>query len=123
MEDYTISESCMLPSKGQIYDVPVNYEVRVRSMTTQDEMRRLSPSDKAYQTLCEIVDDCIVGERPGISSYDMCLGDYQVLLHKVRSATYGSDYPIESGCPFCGAFNKVNINLDEMEVNEYTDDV
>lgn len=119
MEDYTISESVTLPSGGHIYDTPVRAEFRVRSMTTEDEMKRLSPSDRTYQTLCEILDDCILGERPGISSYDLCLGDYQVLLHKVRVATYGPEYPLEALCPYCQSPVKVVVDLDQLEVQGY----
>lgn len=121
MENYTIAESCTLPSLGKLYELPFNPELRVRSMTTEDEMKRLSPSSSFYKTLCEILDDCIVGEKPPISCYDMCLGDYQVLLHKVRVATYGAEYPMESQCPYCGRSNRVVFNLDELETETYTE--
>lgn len=84
-------------------------------MTTEEEMRRLSPTDFPYKTLCDIIDTCMVTPC-GISSYDMCLGDYQYLLHRLRVVTYGSNYPSSSVCPICGKLNKTVLNLDEIPV-------
>lgn len=112
---YTIAEEYTLPSLGKVYKENVNPVVKIRSMTTQEEMRRLAPSDKAYKNICEIIDDCLI-ESPGISSYDMCLADYQFLLHKLRIVTYGSDYPTTSACPHCRSENDAIINLNELEV-------
>lgn len=115
MADYTISEYCELPSKGLIYSQTVCPNIQLRSMTTEEEMRRLSPTDFPYKTLCDIIDTCMVTPC-GISSYDMCLGDYQYLLHRLRVVTYGSDYPSSSICPICGKMNKVVLNLDDIPI-------
>lgn len=87
-DGYVFAEEYTLPSMGKVYDVKVNPVVRLKSMTTEHEMKRLSPSERPYKTLCEIIDDCLV-DNPGISSYDMCMADYIFLLHKLRVATYG----------------------------------
>lgn len=112
MEEYTI------PSLGKVYDVSVNPVIRISSMLTEHEMRRLSPSERPYKTLCEIIDDCLV-DNPGISSYDMCMADYMFLLQKLRVATYGQKYDVMSTCPYCGSETKQTINLDELEVTYY----
>lgn len=119
----TIKEDFTLPSKGKVYDTKVIPEVALRSMTTEDEMKRLAHSERQYKVLCDVIDDCMVGTKPGISSYDMCLGDYQYLLHRLRSVTYGAEYRVDTYCPFCGAVNKQTINLDELEVKEYNEDL
>ena len=118
MSSYTLSEYCELPSKGLIYNQPVNSTVQLRSMTTEEEMRRLSYTEYPYKTLCSIIDTCMV-EPCGISSYDMCLGDYQYLLHRLRVVTYGSQYPSSSTCPICGTVNKLVLNLDDIEVLKF----
>lgn len=118
MADYTISEYCELPSKGLIYSIPVNSNIQLRSMTTEEEMRRLSPTEFPYKTLCSIIDTCMI-EPCGISSYDMCLGDYQYLLHRMRVVTYGSKYPSSSICPICGKVNKISMDLDEIPVLDF----
>ena len=117
-KDYSIAEEYTLPSNGLVYSQDVNPNVKIRSMTTEEEMRRLAPSEDAYKKLCEVIDDCLV-EDPGISSYDMCLADYQFLLHKLRVVTYGPDYHTTSICPFCGNENDKIVNLEEIEVTPY----
>ena len=119
----TMTEECSLPSKGLIYKQKFNPIIKIRSMTTEEEMLRLSHSERTYKPLCDIIDACIVGEKPPISSYDMCLGDYQYLLHKLRIATYGPEYKVDSTCPWCGTVNRFTMNLDELEVHEYTEDL
>lgn len=120
--DYTIAETYELPSKGKIYKQNVSPMVTIRSMTTTEEMRRLSHTDYPYKALCDTIDACIT-EPIGISSYDMCLGDYQFLLHKLRVVTYGSNYPSSSICPICGKVNKTTLNLDDIKVKMYTEPV
>jgi hypothetical protein len=120
--DYTIAENYTLPSLGKIYGVEVNPNIKIRSMTTQEEMKRLAPSEGVYKNICEIIDDCLV-EKPGISSYDMHLGDYQFLLHKMRIVTYGPEYTISSTCPYCTCFHKNTINLDDLNVIKYEESV
>ena len=122
MDNYIIAENYTLPSLGKVYKTDINPDVKIRSMTTEDEMKRLAPSDKNFKLLCEIIDDCLV-TKPGISSYDMCLGDHQFLLHKLRVVTYGPEYPVINTCPYCGSKTKTTINLDNLAVKEYSEEV
>jgi hypothetical protein len=121
MTNYSIVEEFTLPSLGKVYKQNVNPVVKLRSMTTEEEMRRLAPSENAYKNICEIIDDCIV-EKPGISCYDMCLADYQFLLHRLRVVTYGPNYNTTSTCPFCRAENESTIDLTELDVTQYDSD-
>lgn len=121
MTNCPVTGSYTLPSLGKVYgDKQINPEVTLRSMTTAEEMKRLNPSDRAYKVLADIIDDCLIEKLP-ISSYDMCLGDYQYLMHKLRIVTYGSTYALSTTCPYCGCVNKGKINLTEMEVFKYDD--
>lgn len=122
MANYTVSGIYTLPSLGKIYSPNINPTFTIRSMTTNEEMRRLNPTDRQYKLLSDIIDDCLV-EKPGISSYDMCFGDFQFLLHKLRVITYGNEYKITTICPLCGSENSGSINLEQLSVNEYTDDL
>ena len=117
MTNYSIAEEYTLPSLGKVYTQKIDPVVKLRSMTTEEEMKRLAPSDRQYKNLCEIIDDCIVNPI-GISAYDMCIADYQFLLHKLRIVTYGPEYKTSSICPFCGAMTDSTINLDELDVKE-----
>lgn len=114
--DYTIAETYTLPSKGKIYGIEFDPEVKLRSMTTNEEMVRLSHTDSPYKVLCEVIDACWVNKPEGVSSYFMHLGDYQFLLHKLRVITYGADYPVTSVCPVCGKVNKSHLNLDDLQL-------
>jgi hypothetical protein len=88
LTDYTIMEGYELPSKGKIYSDSVNPHVELRSMTARDEMKRLSPSSTPLKTLADIIEGCCI-EKPKVHVYDMALGDYEFLLHKLRIVTYG----------------------------------
>lgn len=123
MENYVIAEDFILPSHGKIYiDRQVNEKVRLRSMTTVDEMKRLRPNERKYKSMAEVIDSCMV-EDIGISSYDMCLADYQFLMHKLRVVTYGSEYPLQCSCPFCLVSQSESLDLDELEYSEFTEDI
>ena len=121
MNNYTISETYMLPSLGKIYDVEVNPKITLKSMTTEQEQKRLAITDYPYKMLCEIIDDCIVDDV-GISSYDMHIGDYQYLLYKLRIVTYGPEYNMDVRCPFCGYTRKEQVNLDDLTDIVYTEE-
>lgn len=123
MEDWTIAEECTLPSQGKVYESPVNANLKLRSMTTEEEMKRLGHSPNVYKMFSDIIDDCLVGEKPGISVYDMCLGDYQYLLYKLRTVTYGPEYTIQTICPHCGTLNTVTINLESLNVRKYSEEI
>ena len=112
-EIYTIQETVELPSHGKLYkDVPES--LTLRSMTTEEEMRRLSQKDSYYKRMCDVVDACII-EPMTISSYDMCLGDYQALLYGLRTVTYGSVVTNSTICPYCGALNNEDLDLYSLE--------
>lgn len=119
---YTIQEEYVLPSKGKLYNVPFDPTIKLRSMTVADEMKRLQVSDNPYKVMSEIIDDCLITKLP-ISSYEMCMGDYQFLLHKLRVVTYGPDYKLRIKCPYCGELFEYNVDLDTLEVHYASDDL
>ena len=122
MSNYTISENITLPSNGEVYEFNVVPNIKLRSMTTAEEMQRLSNTNSAYKNLCDIIDACMV-ENPGISSYDMIIGDYVFLLYQLRIITYGSEYKTGSVCPFCGSTVVDTFNLDDLIVNKFDEKV
>lgn len=116
----TIVETFTLPSKGLIYKNPIEPTFSIRSMTTMEEMKRQSPSDTPYKLLSDIIEDCM-SPAPKIHVYDMCISDYQFLLHKLRIVTYGNEYKMMIQCPNCGQIVESTANLDSLVVNEYDD--
>ncbi len=119
--DYTIMEGYELPSKGKIYSDNVNPHVELRSMTARDEMKRLSPSSTPLKTLADIIEGCCI-ETPAVHVYDMSLGDYEFLLHKLRIVTYGVDYKVSLRCPDCGEVIETVAKLDQLSVREYDEE-
>ena len=123
MENYTIAEDFVLPSHGKVYlDRQVNDHIRLRSMTTNEEMKRLRPNERQYKNMADVIDACMI-EDPGISSYDMCIADHQFLMHKLRVVTYGPEYPLMCSCPYCLSRQEEILNLDDLKYKEYTDDI
>ena len=120
---YTIAEDFTLPSLGKVYKKQINPVIKLRSMSTEDEMLRLSHSDRPYKPLCDMIESCIIGEKPGISVYDMCLADYQYLLHRLRVVTYGPEYLTQSVCRWCGTINEKVVNLDDIPVTQYSEEL
>ena len=113
--NYTISEGMELPSKGLIYKDKVNPFVELRSMTARDEMKRLSPSTAHFKVLADIIEGCMI-ERPAIHVYDMALGDYEYLLHRLRIITYGDEYKIGLRCSHCGEIIETTAHLEELKI-------
>ena len=119
--EFTVMEGYELPSKGKIYSENVNPHIELRSMTARDEMRRLSPSSTPLKTLADIIEDCCI-EKPAIHVYDMSLGDYEFLLHKLRIVTYGEDYKVALRCSDCGEPIETIAKLDQLSVKEFDED-
>ena len=84
-------------------------------------MKRLSPSNTPLKTLADIIEGCCV-EKPAIHVYDMSLGDYEFLLHKLRIVTYGEDYKISLRCPECGEAIDTTAKLGHLNVKEFDED-
>ena len=118
--DKRIAEVFTLPSQGLIYEEDVNPEIVLSSMTTRHEMLRLSTSEDSHKIMSQIIDDCMESDA-GISSYDLCLGDFQYLMFMLRVVTFGNEYELRGKCPFCGFEQSTKIHLDELEVHQYDD--
>lgn len=117
----TILEYFELPSKGKLYTNGNFGKFKMRSMTTTEEMKRLSHCEDAYRLISEIIDDCILDKLP-ISCYDMHIGDYQYLLHRLRVVTYGSEYKVNSVCPYCGKVDTYTVDLDSLDCFEFNEE-
>lgn len=125
----TIYETFMLPSGGNIYEVKkgtktvkgINPVVDLTCIKVWQEMKRTSPSELPYRQMSEAIEDCMK-DKLEIPVYDLCLGDYQYLLYKLRVVTYGSIYKMPILCPTCGKYSEVEVNLDDLDVIEFNKD-
>jgi predicted RNA-binding Zn-ribbon protein involved in translation (DUF1610 family) len=117
--NYTIGEGMELPSKGKIYGKDkINSHVELRSMTARDEMKRLAPSTSQFKVLADIIEGCMI-EKPNMHVYDLALGDYEYLLHRLRIVTYGDAYKIVLRCPYCGEEIETIAHLEELEIKDF----
>ena len=111
----TIRETFTLPSRGKVYGIPdFNPEITLRSMTNAEDMLLTGYSENEYRKLSDVIQACIVSEKPKVDVYDMCIGDYEFLLHKLRIVTYGSEYAMAIQCPNCGEVVKSTVSLDDI---------
>ena len=113
MAEVSLKESFVLPSRGLIYGSEFNPKITLRSMTTMDELTRNSKYDTEYKVMSDIIESCIEEKLP-IHVYDMCVGDYQFLLHKLRIVTYGKDYKMYIQCPNCQEIVESKVDLDSL---------
>ncbi len=117
----TIAEEFTLPSKGLIYDQRFDPTIELRSMTVAEEMKRLTYTERPFKLMSDIIEDCLLTKLP-VHVYDMCLGDYEYLLHKLRIITYGSDYKIPFICPKCGEVTENEYDLNNLKISELSMD-
>lgn len=124
-ENYTIKEDYTLPSGGLIYSKPVDPHVELKSMTTRDELKRTAKTATPYRNLCDVIEGCMI-EKPAVHVYDMCLGDYEYLMHKLRVVTHSPNYRMTVMCPHieneCKNIFELKMNLDELKVKEFSVD-
>ena len=121
MNNFTIANDYELPSKGKVYSKDMVSYFKLRSMTTMEEMKRLNHSDKPNKNMAEIMDDCLV-EDIGMSAYDLCVPDFQYMLHKLRIVTYGPSYKLSCTCPWCGSQNDNVVNLDDLFCKDFNEE-
>lgn len=116
-----LQEKVTLPSNGLIYGEGFNPHLTIRSMTTEDEIKRLAPNNGVaeYETIAEVIDDCLVTKCP-ISAYDLCLGDFNFLMTKLKIVSYGNEHKILINCPNCKQVTVATADLDSLETVELT---
>lgn len=115
-----VNETFTLPSKGQMYDTMFDPRVTLRSMSTMEELQRISSPADDYKNLCTVIEACIVNKNDiPVSVYDMCLGDFEYLLYMLRTVTWGSEYKMVCKCPNCDNSVPFTVKLDEIEVHEF----
>ena len=115
----TITRDGKLPSRGKIYATEINPDIVVRSMTTNDEMKRLSYSASPYKALADVMNDCCVQKDEKLDAYNMWMPDFQYLMFLVRIATYGGNIRVaEQTCPKCGQLAECSFDLNDMLVDE-----
>lgn len=118
--NYSIAEYVDLPSGGKIYDKPVEAEIKLRAMTGRDELKRAGGKN-SFKVLAEIIEDCMIN-KPAVHVYDMAIGDYEYLLHRLRVITHGTKYKMVVWCPSCEKYHEAVADLDQIQVLTYEEE-
>jgi len=113
-KDYT------LPSHGKIYSLEINPNITLRGMNKNELNKFIYLNEKSYLELSKILNECLENTL-SIDSLDLCLIDFEFLLFKVRTLSFGYDYKEESVCPNCHSINAYKINISGLDLIEYNE--
>lgn len=117
-----ITEKVILPSSGtSIYGSNFDGIITVRAMTTEEERMRLS-GQSFYQTMSEIINNCIVDNKNPdgslkLDSRDLTDFDFFAVCVKLRILSYGPRYRTTAVCPKCGHEFPYIADLSKLEYN------
>lgn len=116
-----IEETTQIPGYA-LYEslgMKMEKEFRLRAMTTLEEKIRLS--SPGFATLARVIQNCLVNNKD-IDVRDLKLFDFQYLMYKVRTVTYGAGYPVQITCPHCKRQFTNTFDLSALKVNEVPSD-
>lgn len=113
-----------LPSKGKYYPQGHPWhnkeQVEIKYMTAKEEdilaSRSLLKKGVAIDRMIKSV--CV--DHVNVES--LLTGDKNALMVAARVTGYGTDYPVQVGCPVCGARNEVNWDLSNYGIQQPDDE-
>lgn len=119
--DYgSMEETYTLPSLGKLYGDKFPPEVSIRSMTTFEEKMRLG-NQGFFKTMCNIL-NATVTSPADFDAEQLTTFDFNFLLYKMRTVSYGPTYKVNLKCPHCGKDIVCKVNLDDLEVTYINED-
>lgn len=118
-EPALITEQFLLPSGGKLYGDNFDGNITLRAMTTIEERMRTGSEDY-YNTMSEIVNNCIVDNRNPDGSYKIdskrfTLFDFDAVCVKLRIISYGPLYTTTAVCTLCGQTFTHKADLRDLE--------
>lgn len=116
LKSASIRETYTLPSEGKLNGIASDFTIR--SMTTMEEKKRLGASPVPFKLMVEVINDCVI-EPEKFDCYDLPIGDFQFLMHRLRVVTYGNEYEVPLKCPNCKSNFIDTVDLDKLEVRKY----
>jgi hypothetical protein len=100
-----------LPSEGRFYKNNSKM-VTINSIKFEDEKQLASNIKNNENPVNLIISRCV----KNVDHNELLLIDKLYLLLRIRSISYGNDYPADITCPKCKAVSQVKINLDNLLV-------
>ena len=74
-----------------------------------------------WKTIANIL-NAVVTEPEDFNAEDLTLFDFQCLMYKMRTVSYGHIYKVRVTCPVCGKETICRVDLDSLEINYLDDD-
>lgn len=122
-----ITETYVLPSAvAHLYGDNFDGNITLRAMTTAEERARLS-GQSFFQTMSDIVNDCIVDNKNSDGTYkldsrNLTDFDFFAVCVKLRIMSYGNMYKTVCTCPRCGNQFIKKVDLSELTYNLVPED-
>lgn len=111
-----LTETVTMPSKGLIRGIPK--EIVIKAIQRKDKKKMLlSETD---DILLSLLQSSIVSPTD-FNVYNLLPFESEYLLYRLRVLTYGANYTFKRKCPYCGAINDVEIDLNEIPIVEVPD--
>ena len=112
-----------LPSEGKYYPVdhPLHGQstVEIREMTAHEEdILADSALQKSGVAINKMIANIVVDKRINVDS--LLVGDKNAITVAARISGYGPDYKTSVSCPACGAVNKHEFDLSDLESKQST---
>ena len=115
-----ITETMVLPSAAvKLYGPQFDGVLTLRAMTTKEERIRLS-GQSFYETMSQIVNECIPDNKKPDGSYkidskDLTDFDFFAVLVKLRIMSYGALYKTIANCHECGSQFITTVDLSDLD--------
>ncbi|MBO7212383.1 MAG: hypothetical protein J6V44_15455 [Methanobrevibacter sp.] len=122
-----ITETLVLPSAStKLYGPNFDGHVTLRAMTTDEERMRLG-GQSFYQTMSDIVNECIVNNKKEDGTYKLDSKnftdfDFFAVCVKLRIMSYGPMYKTIATCLNCGHQFEYKVDLSELVYNLVPED-
>lgn len=101
-----------LPSRG-VFNPELPKVLPIRTFTSAEEMKLLSSTTN--NAIFSILNNVVLVE--GFNIKNLILADIVALSVKARIHTFGTEYYLDSYCPFCEYEGTIRADLDKLETN------
>jgi hypothetical protein len=108
-----------IPSNGVIYpsqSILHNLKtVKIKAMTAREEDILSSQALIKEGTVIEhLINSCVMEKNFDVN--ELIMGDRNALLVAIRITGYGAEYPVNTRCKFCNAYNEEVIDLTNLPI-------
>lgn len=111
-----LTEDVLLPSRGLIPGIPK--KITIKAIQRKDKKKMLM--SETDDILLSLLQYSIVSPKD-FNVYNLLPFESKYLLYRLRVLTYGNEHTFKDKCPYCGAINDIEMNLNDIPINEVPD--